>query len=117
MREPLNDEALFFKRFRPDTANENMSGTDGLDTGRTFREHWRNSGKEQPMIATAVTLAILFYVGSLLRQLIGQNREKILAALAGQSLASNPPSVEVRLSRRFPAPRQTLARPALRAAA
>jgi hypothetical protein len=117
MRGPLNDEALFFKRFRPDMAKENMSGTDELDTARTFREHWPYSGKEQPMIATAVTLAILFYVGSLLRQLLGQNREKILAALAGQSLTSNPRPIEVRLSRRFPEPRPMQARPTLRAAA
>ena len=69
------------------------------------------------MIATAVTLAILLYVGGLLRQLVGQNRDKILAALAGQSLASNPPSVGVRFSRRSPKQRPMQARPALRAAA
>jgi len=69
------------------------------------------------MIATAITLAILFYAGGLLRQLVVQNSEKILAALAGQSLASNPPSVGIHLSQRFPEPRPMQGQPALRAAA
>lgn len=65
------------------------------------------------MIATAVTLAILWFAGSLLHQLVSQNREKILAALEGDSFASAPRSVTVRFSERLSPPAQA----ALRAAA
>ena len=40
------------------------------------------------MIATAVTLAILWFVGTMLGELLRQNRDKILAALQGRSFLS-----------------------------
>ena len=57
------------------------------------------------MIATAVTLAILWFVGTMLGELIRQNRDKILAALQGRSFLSQhstPPArpVTVRFSSR-----------------
>ena len=45
------------------------------------------------MIATAVTLAILWFVGTMLGELVRQNCDKILAALQGRSfLAEHSPS-------------------------
>jgi hypothetical protein len=71
------------------------------------------------MIATAVTLAILWFAGTVLGELIRQNRDKILSALQGRSLFLEPeaplPPVTVRFSPRYTAAEP--ARTALRAAA
>jgi hypothetical protein len=69
------------------------------------------------MIATAVTLAILWFVGTVLGELVRQNRDKIISALQGQSRVLQPGSrpVTVRFSPRYRAAEP--ARPALRAAA
>lgn len=58
------------------------------------------------MIATAVTLAIFWFVGTMLGELVRQNRDKILAALQGRSFLSQqsaPPTrpVSVRFSSRY----------------
>ena len=71
------------------------------------------------MISTAVTLAILWFVGTVLGELLRQNRGRILAALRGQSFlvmpeASSRPAT-LRFSPRYRAAEP--ARPALRAAA
>lgn len=60
------------------------------------------------MIATAITLAILWFVGTMLGELLRQNRDKILAALQGRSFLaerSTPPArpVTVRFSSRYTA--------------
>lgn len=57
------------------------------------------------MIATAITLAILWFVGTMLGELLRQNLDKILAALQGRSFLSErstPPArpVIVRFSSR-----------------
>lgn len=72
------------------------------------------------MIATAITLAIIWFAGSMLLELVRRNRGKIIAALEGRSwaatYASGTRSVTIRFSPHCtalePAPR-----PALRAAA
>ena len=72
------------------------------------------------MITTAVTLAILWFVGTVLGELVRQNRDKILAALQGRSFLSQPlaPSrpVTVRFSSRYRAEAPAMRAP-LRAAA
>ena len=48
------------------------------------------------MIATAITLAILWFVGTVLGELIRQNRDKILAALRGRSFLAQQPAPPAR---------------------
>lgn len=40
------------------------------------------------MLATAATLAILWFIGTVLGELVRQNRDKIVAALQGRSFLS-----------------------------
>jgi hypothetical protein len=71
------------------------------------------------MIATAVTLAILWFVGTVLGELVRQNRDKILSALQGRSLLLQPEAPSRPATVRF-SPLHRAAepvRPALRAAA
>ena len=68
------------------------------------------------MIATAVTLAILWFVGTVLGELVRQNRDKILSALQGQSLAL-PEMPRRPVTVRFSPRTAEAVRPALRAAA
>jgi hypothetical protein len=73
------------------------------------------------MIATAVTLAILWFVGTMLGELLRQNRDKILAALRGRSFLAQHRSIParpviVRFSSRF-AEAESAMRAPLRAAA
>lgn len=42
------------------------------------------------MIATAIVLAMLWFVGTILCEQLGQNAPKIMAALKGQSWAAQP---------------------------
>ena len=48
------------------------------------------------MIATAVTLAILWFVGTMLGELLRQNRDKILAALQGRSFLAERTQAQTR---------------------
>ena len=73
------------------------------------------------MFATAATLALLAIVGSTLFSMVRTDRNKILAALRGQSWIASPPAsgypVTVRVSQRYPAVRPVRAQPEWRAAA
>ena len=73
------------------------------------------------MLATAATLALLAIVGWTLVTIVHNDRNKILAALRGQSWIVSPPvsghPVTVRVSQRYPAVRPMRAQPEWRAAA
>ena len=73
------------------------------------------------MFATAATLVLLAIVGSTLFSMVRNDRNKILAALRGQSWIASPPvsglPVTVRVSQRYPAVRSIRVQPAWRAAA
>jgi hypothetical protein len=56
------------------------------------------------MIATIVTLAILWFACSMLGELFRQDRGKMLAALEGNSWTANPRSVERPVTIRFNPP-------------
>ena len=77
--------------------------------------------KEMPMLATALTLALLGMMVAVLAHLVRQDGRKILAALQGQSWTSQPASlvrpVTVRFSPRYPSARALRVQPELRAAA
>jgi hypothetical protein len=71
------------------------------------------------LIATALTLALIGFVASMLADLARQNGSKIAAALLGRSSVSPLPTLPaaVRFSLRYTAARPETVRPALRAAA
>src|SRR4030095_8399184 len=69
--------------------NWNVKGTISLDRMRTFREHCCIR-KDIPMLATALTLALLGLVMAVLVDLIQQNGAKITAALEGRSWTAQP---------------------------
>ena len=77
--------------------------------------------KELPMLATAVTLALLGLVASMLASLVRQDGRKIVAALQGRSWTAQPPAsfrpVQVRFTQRYPSARPVRQRQALSAAA
>jgi hypothetical protein len=73
------------------------------------------------LVATALTLALIGFIASMLAELARRDGTKIVAALHGHSWASGSPlpasPMTVRLSPRYTAVRPELARTALRAAA
>jgi len=56
------------------------------------------------LVATAVTLALLGFVGSALTRLLRQDGEKILAALQGRSWTAQPPAPTLPATIRFSRP-------------
>ena len=110
-----------------------------LDSDRTFAEHqstqterepFRNQivpelfnmkQKEMPMLATALTLALLGGALAMIVRLVRADGQKILAALRGESWLAAPPMsirpVMVRFSQRYPAIRPLRTRAEWRAAA
>ena len=68
------------------------------------------------MIATAITLAIVWFVAAMLGQLLRQNGNKILAALHGRSESVRFEAAGPRVSPIYRA-EATVRHPALRAAA
>ena len=72
------------------------------------------------MIATAITLAVLWFTGSMLAEIFRENRGKMLAALAGRSWAANASATSRPIAVRFSLACKaagTAPWPALRAAA
>ena len=56
------------------------------------------------MIATAITLAILWFAGSMLAELFRENRGKMLAALEGRSWTANASATPRPIAVRFSLP-------------
>jgi hypothetical protein len=73
------------------------------------------------LLATALTLALIGFVASMLTELARRDGSKIAAALQGRSWAARSPlpasAMTVRFSPRYTAVRPEPARPELRAAA
>ena len=125
MARPLADEASHIKRF---TAASDANGTNEEHFCLTIAEHLENIGAinrlmegNRMLIATALTLALVGFVASMLARLARQDGPKIAAALQGRSWTASSPlpaaRATLRISPRYTAVRPEPVRTMLRAAA